>query len=270
MTYQMRRGLRLSTGLLGLFAVAALGGCGGGGVGTNPTTAVTKTYGEVPSGTLPTITYNAGADSFTVAGSSTADLTRAASSDLPGFQAYSNGSDYIWVSSSSRDATALFGSVDNGTGKIAGSRYQRISAGTVPTSGSASYTGNYGAVLVNSAGKTQKVIKGDASLTANFGTGSVGGSITNRQYYDTPNTATASGTLNNMTLSGAALDSGGNFSGGTASGGEFSVGADTTSGGGYAGLIGGANGSQISGGVKITHDNGTGGVTTETGAFIGN
>lgn len=274
MTYQMRRGLRLSTGLLGLFAVAALGGCGGGGVGTNPTTAVSNTYGIVPSGAAaPTITYNSN-DTFTVvSGSTTLTLQHlSTTADINGFKAYTDGSgNYLWASDASRDASAAFGSVDNGSGgKVAGTQYGRLADGTVPNAGSATFNGYYGAVVVDSSGVIQKVISGDAALAANFGSGgSVTGTISNRKYYNT-STSAPDGSLNDMTLSGATMDGAGNFTGGTASGGKYTSTADNTSGGTYEGLIGGTNGSQISGGVVITHDNGTGGITTETGAFIGN
>jgi hypothetical protein len=164
--------------------------------------------------------------------------------------------------------------IGSSTGSAAGfgqrAIYSRDSQSVLPTSGQGTFTGEYrgvigadGASFNGHAAGAQVAITGASSLTANFQTSRISGSITNRQ------TLLANGgtdmTFGDVTLADTAINGSGAFSG-TATGGAAT--GDTTSGGAYQGLIGGANGTGVAGALAMDHQ--IGGTTfTELGVFTG-
>lgn len=106
---------------------------------------------------------------------------------------------------------------------------------SMPTTGTASYTGSaVGAVDLTSTGAVY-TFGGTASLNANFGSNSITGGITGNQAYSTGNSSgnpTAAGTINDI-----------NLTGGTISGNAFSGTATASSTAGTAGNIAGSSGT---------------------------
>ncbi|MEL6682083.1 MAG: hypothetical protein AAFQ09_05495 [Pseudomonadota bacterium] len=131
---------------------------------------------------------------------------------------------------------------------------------SVPTSGSVEYTGSYvGSRFAereqdNVITFTGTRIFGDVSLTADFGdTSTISGVIRNRTGGDEDE-------WQDMTLELTAIEAGG-FAGTVSGGGRI---GDSTSDGAYAGLLTGADGSEIIGGLSILHERGD----IEAGIFV--
>lgn len=270
----------ITTALLsGVAGLAILGGCNDSGTTTitppvtmNPTNIWSSTIATVPSGTVrPDVTYNPVSDTYTVKNFNVtlATLSHDAAYDQGSFRAYTDGSgNWIWAAvSGSGDVNAAYGSVPDGAaGQVAGAQYTRSRADFVPASGTASYTGSYAGVFVNTDGTTvPTTTSGDATMNADFGAGTVTGAVTNRIYYNNGVNTAPSGTMSDLMLSGATLDSGGNFTGGTATGGGF-TGGGPTSGGSYEGVIGGTGGDEIAAGVVIYNSDMPG---PEIGGIVG-
>ncbi|MBV1868470.1 MAG: hypothetical protein KUG69_11285 [Marinosulfonomonas sp.] len=150
--------------------------------------------------------------------------------------------------------------------------YARVSGGTMPTTGSATFTGDYAGGM-GASNISAFIITGDVSLSADFGASTISGNITNRvggQNIVVPGASS----FEDVALGATAIGADGSFSGAT-TGGQFAdlsiVGAVTSNNGTYDGLIGGATGSEAAGAINllINYDNGgTVRNTTEVGVFI--
>jgi hypothetical protein len=275
------------TGSTGGTSGGSTGGGGSSGSSTTATTAQGYDAGLIPAGaTLPDkFTFDDKGDNdpsndeiiITNGSSTLATLTRTSLTDLGSFKSYSDSTNAVWADgSSSGDVGALLllvpaASGGGSTGQVAGVYFSRNSDGTIPNSGSASFSGSYAGFLsTGDASHLYDLVRGDASLSVDFGAGTVSGSITNREYFDstTDTTQPADGTLNDLTLSNGTFGSNGTYSG-DATGGEIS-GTDTTSNGGFVGLFGGDNGKETAGAVQIDHsENSTSSdAAVETGAFV--
>lgn len=189
--------------------------------------------------------------------------------------------DYYGVSGNSH-SVAMFGTSPSGrTGAgvayIASSGgqgiyFQRVGQTVLPTSGTATFNGDYIATV--DANSAILDISGDATLTADFAASTISGQITNRQdwYRNIVPLTRGGSTIDDVTLQETAITGTGTFAG-TATGGDFNQGTSTSisTSGSYAGVIGGATGDEVAGGLVIEHDN-TNALfdMTEIGAFVAN
>lgn len=127
--------------------------------------------------------------------------------------------------------------------------------GSVPGTGTATYTG--GAVGMASTNAAAGGFVGDSSLTANFGTGQVAGSITNIKVSaaNDVNHVNA-GTMNDITLTGATI-AGSNFTGGTTAAGAtagtyMNITGATGAAGSFGGQFAGPTANEAAGTFKLT------------------
>lgn len=262
----------------GIAAAMILAGCGGSSSngGSGNTTSVTPTSGNSGPDTVVIADAGGGNYDVTVNGVTTRYATSPAGEQtIGGFTRFSdvagapgvigyhdkNGQTYAGVSMTTASSPV---------NQYAGAEFGRSANSEIPTTGTATFTGNYVGLWVNDAdGSASFVFDGDVDMTANFGASTVTGTISDRDVYAANTGALNAGSLNDLVLSGTINGTGG-FSG-TATGGEASgVGTTTTSNGIIAGLFGGTNGSQVAGGLTIDHDAGGGFTFTEVGAFTGN
>lgn len=226
----------------------ALGACsssGGGGTLNGP--IVSQFHGDLPADL--TVTYDAVADEYTIeSGGETVVLTSGGAS-TPGFAAYEDNvasGYYIKETDSGSAFGAIIGSDDAGL-NLVGVHFGRLTETERPTEGTASYSGEYVAILADATdhGDEGRVL-GDAMLTADFGNMSIEGTISNR---------TIDGDeFADVILESTTIDDTAAFSG-TATGGRYAHGSNvgTTSNGSYVGLITGANGEDLVGGLRIDH-----------------
>lgn len=140
---------------------------------------------------------------------------------------------------------------------------------SLPTSGTANFSGQYLGYLSTSAGHvihpigaTTSFISGTATLDAEFATSSISGTISGRAHG--PNL------YNDITLSSTAIQADGTFSGVT-SGGEGVNPGDVTIDNGYSGMLIGSAASEVAGGIALTHKNTIfPGKNFENGVFVAN
>ena len=183
-------------------------------------------------------------------------------------------------SADSRNDYALRGETSSGSGEAflvnstengyeaAATFLNRLETPNLPTSGTASFSGDYSGVVFendNEDSVWKDIITGDATLDANFSDSTVSGSIINRDSDET-------GDRDNVTLSVSSISNGA-FSG-TASGGGGGDGGPGFSGanfvrgdGTYEGMFTGADASEVIGSINIpmTNDRYSG---FEMGIFI--
>ncbi len=159
-------------------------------------------------------------------------------------------------------------------------RYKRTNGSALPTLGTGTFIGGYRGVFGSSGGSVtgsgQVAIVGETRLIANFSGSNpnIGGKIINRKLQlanGTSVTPTTPKAFDSVTLTNVAIQSNGKFSG-NATGGAYTAGtgSDSTSLGGYQGLIGGTNGLWVAGSVNLTHTISGGttpGTYTELGVF---
>jgi len=276
-----------------LIAVAGLSACGGSttSVGPPPTTPIpggvagTAGGSTVPlteTGTVTVHNLNGGDTvEMTIGGTPITGLVRDTTYDKGVLKAFIQSEVEPVTSStlSNREAGhsgvsstgAMSASVMNtdsssieAGGILRGANYARVSAGTMPTTGTGTFTGSY-AGGAGSPTVSAFIVTGDVSLTANFG-GSIQGSITNR--VGQQNIAGAQHVFENITLNAATISGAGVYSGST-TGGEFTpLGAVASQSGTFSGLIGGATGTETAGAVNIQTTYGSGVILTEVGVFI--
>ncbi|SFR31910.1 hypothetical protein SAMN04488005_0207 [Yoonia tamlensis] len=126
-----------------------------------------------------------------------------------------------------------------------GAQLTRTGTTVIPATGSAAYSGTYGAIVVDgSRDLSPETVSGTATLTVNFAYDSVTGMITNRVFDGT--TAADDVTLNLTDLVDGAFV-------GSTSGGALNSGGLVAADGTYTGLIVGPNGEAIVGAVTISH-----------------
>ena len=160
-------------------------------------------------------------------------------------------------SADSRNDYALRGETSSGSGEAflvnstengyeaAATFLNRLETPNLPTSGTASFSGDYSGVYFANMEEDSvwmDNITGDATLDANFSDSTVSGSIINRDSVE-------SGDLDNVTLSASSISNGA-FSG-TASGGGDGDGNYVASDGTYEGMFTGAVGSEVIGSINI-------------------
>ena len=240
-------------------ALLAVAGC----ASTNPS-AVTRTIGPIPSTT--TANFDSSTNLLAVnIGGVNRTMVRYPALDANGFLAFLDSASgtvasYKATPSGAGDVAWVTSPTSTGSG-AAGVVFSRRSATVLPTTGTANYTGQYLAALANTNMDAVAQISGDAQLDANFGTGQVSGSVTNRtEVGGTPFTAA------DLTLAATSIADG-SFSG-TATGGAINGGGVVTPGT-YSGLLVGATGQEVVGGVELGHMLG-GTDLLEVGAFVAN
>lgn len=152
----------------------------------------------------------------------------------------------------------------------AGVNYGRSTPTSVPTTGSATYVGNYAGLLVFISDDSVPVaIDGTVTLNvADFPAATIAGSITDRDLF-----VSSTGVENPVDLADVALtgtiSADGTFSGTTTGGESLSGfgGPHTADAGTFEGIIGGATGSEVVGGLEINHRSAGALVFYEIGAF---
>ncbi|MEL6681562.1 MAG: hypothetical protein AAFQ09_02835 [Pseudomonadota bacterium] len=135
--------------------------------------------------------------------------------------------------------------------------------GTVPTSGSAIYTGDYLGFLARGAsttehGLTESQITGDVRLEAEFAGGTLGGQITNRQRFLSIDGSEAAYDLEDLTLAEVDIVGGVTDGFGATEGGKLSTSSAVPEAGDLSGnwqaAFGGDEGGVVFGSVEVDHD----------------
>ena len=162
----------------------------------------------------------------------------------------------------SSEGYLLRSETESGSGEVIivdnGSQLTRSGDTILPYRGTASYSGTYGAIVVDGVrDMNPETVSGSVTLEVDFSNQWVSGSITDRIFDSATNAS-------NVEFVGTDLTSG-TFSGVT-TGGDLNSGGLLASNGTYTGLIVGPNGEEVIGSVTIVH-NGTG-TFTEQGGFI--
>lgn len=257
-----------------LLIVAACGNSGGGTNATDPVT-VSSTVGTI--GNNPTTaTFDSTNDEIIVentSGSMVA-LATSASNNTGSFLGYRNNREDIIgfrAISGSGDSVALLVG-DEGLSGTLKDEFARLSDTALPVMGSAHYTGDYVAFVMDGSNTDiDLAITGDVSLMADFADMSVNGSITNRvgraaEGLSVENSIVAS----DLTFTAGTLDAEGAFSGQIDTSGIYTDGTGSYAPDGtYAGLISGADAGEVVGGVNIVWTEVGGTATrTESGVFI--
>ena len=256
---------------LGVAAATVVSACSGGnpwvddgGSGSDPDTTVP----EVLQGDLDSVTYDSTAQTLTVKGMTfdggpeTTVYTRNAALDRVGYEAYTSQN-----SSLDRHYTAYVKQMDGATASIVvaggqfgyyfgGSTYSRSGTYSAPASGQVTYIGNY-VGLTNSA-RTPSTdllvppagtdplniphqsgeVTGRVTITANFTSTSIEGSVTDRVLVD-------SGTpIDNLELQNGEIAADGTFSGSVTQGVTDTVGD-------YGGIFGGSGATTVAGTLYV-------------------
>jgi len=274
-----------------LMAVAGLSACGGSttSVGPTPTTPIAGNVLGTAGGATVTGTAHGVADgqpvAMTIGGTTISGLVRDTTYDKGVLKAFvqsefdpvtsSTFSNYDAGHSGVSSTGAMSASVMNtdfksteAGGILRGANYARVSGGTMPTTGTGTFTGDYAGGM-GASNVSAFIITGDVALSADFGASTISGSITNRvgkvNILGTPNN------FADVDLGSTAIGADGAFSG-TATGGEFvPFGTVTSNTSTYQGLIGGATGTEAAGAVNLLINYDAGGTirnTTEVGVFI--
>jgi hypothetical protein len=198
-------------------------------------------------------------------------------------RASANGSRTLFAISSGDPATeSSFAYVAGTSGLsqgLSGARISRAGTSTLPTSGTASYSGDYAGLAFQNYQTTTKGVfqevflltSGDVSLVTSFTSNRVDGKITNRQAFSTDGTRDSSWTAADIKINSATLTTNGDYRA-TLSGGGLSQLGDvtTTNNGQVAGIVGGINGQSTAGTLFLNHvmiSNNADFALTERGAF---
>jgi hypothetical protein len=146
--------------------------------------------------------------------------------------------------------------------------HSRIGSTNLPISGNATFTGTYAGVLNSPSGFTifyERVglIRGNATLTADFGAPTISGSITDR--IDSRGV-----TYGELDLTQSGIDPTDGSFGAPTSGGVSTQPGYTSAPGSYDGLIVGAQGQETVGGVTLQHQVNSSGLLpfVEMGGFV--
>ena len=214
--------------LAGSVAVSA---CSGGG--DTPTMAAPVGFsGKTETVWTPPVVTQASATSRTIARQSgstvqTWTAARKASFDTGDFIVFGGGSNnpLLFESDTAAGGRAELSMIVNDTGSSPAALGGKITTvgGTMPQTGTATYSGDYVGFITRSGpaanlGLTDTYVKGDVSLDANFAAQTVSGAITNRVRHLTATGAMLSGlTPGDVTLGQVNFDqnSGGRLSAGT-------------------------------------------------------
>ena len=254
----------------GIVAISALTACGPD-VASN-TVSVSPASGPFV-GDRFTVSKTAGGDIYVDFGGGGVTYPVTNPTDIPGFvrfadQAIGTDPNVVGYVVETADTVALVVGTNTAAPTptigiaYSGAAFARSTAAEVPTTGSATYSGNYAGLISDGAG-VASVMSGNVALSANFAGSTVSGAISNREETSRDGTRGSISSPKSLDLAGI-IGAAGNFSG-TATGGEFADGT-TTSGGQFVGMFGGDGGNEAVGAVTIEHQDG--GTYTEVGVFF--
>lgn len=238
-----------------------------------------------PAVDLAPVTQQIGSDFTELTFDSNGGLTGVSINGMPQILSQDSGGDHGVVKAFAGGSTVFaaigdtgdsyfYASATNGTVSAHGTvAYVRKNTTSMPTTGSASYTGDYAGFLRLDGAPTNNVtyrIRGDLNLSADFAANSVSGGISNRVFHVPGTNALAAGnTTADVTLAAAPIDANGAFTGATSGGIITNAATWTPPVGTYSGLISGATGNEVVGGLSIAHFSPGLGAFTEIGGFIG-
>lgn len=245
--------------ILTLPAIALLSACGGSGGGeTGPTVVsfdpVTVEHGD--DFRVETRTNGANRQVFLGGSSPSGVLTPNADKTQSVFQSFtsSSGARQLYEAESDLGTVSVFAIANTAGVAIAGATAESF-GGTVPTTGSASYSGEYVGFLTGS--DTQSVIVGTVNLDADFASSAIDGSITGRERFLTSNGEKA-GDMLDIDLGRHSLADGASNPGGIATGGALGRTTvyvpESPVAGSWNVALGGEDAAVAGGTVQITHD----------------
>ncbi len=264
--------------ILGAFALSACGLIDDDKMVSDPVVVQTAGLASAVVGEVPadvTMTYDEVADTITVAGSA-GTVVLNPTGVINGFQFY-QGYSGAWTNGVRRETNSGGGVVTlvtspdftsivpNTIFDMINGSVERTSDTTLPSADTADYAGDYVAIYTVS-GRDYSPMYGDANFAANFGEGTMSGSITNRGFEYIGGID-----IDDITLEAAQIEDG-VFSG-VASGGAInttfsSAQAGTVTGGEYTGMVVGPNGEELVGAVKLDHLTTGNAEYTEIGGFV--
>jgi len=235
-------------------AALALAGCG---TGTQTPLATTQSIGTLPSGLVAT-SAPSNVVVLTIDGTEVATFFDGGSFNGR-FRLHTSGDQRILRADapSGQGEVLVISSPTSDLG-LAGVQFRRDVETELPSGGSATYFGAYASFIVNSDLEFFGAVDGNFELTADFANASISGQITNR--------VGIGFTATDVVLAPTAITSAGAFSGAT-TGGSI-VGQTVSSGGNYSGLIVGNNGTDVVGGLVVSHQFGLDQLS-EIGGFAG-
>jgi hypothetical protein len=174
-----------------------------------------------------------------------------------------------------KSTSAFIVGTSNLSQELAGSRIIRAGTSTLPTGGTASYSGDYAGIAFEQYSTPSQaayaLTSGDVSLITSFTNNTVTGKITNRQAFSTDGTRDTNWSAASIGINLATLTTNGDYQATLSGGGLSQVGdATTTNNGQVNGIIGGTNGQSTAGTLFLNHSmTGSNGnfALTERGAF---
>lgn len=238
----------------------ALAGCAGGSGAGDPTYGPAGLF--VGNGPPVSVTYD---DETLTISDGTDDVTLERAPDVAqlarfrGYFATNQATGVVATTQSGEGAVWVMWWGEKG---LVGTHHARLGDTQLPTGGSASYSGEYAAVLTTSENTLfGPVLRGDVTLDANFADNTISGLITERRAVSSivnlEDTELRPGTIGNGAFSGET-------SGGRALDAPFIV---SVGDGTYEGLFTGPDGEEAVGSVVIPHVF-SGQAVTERGAFV--
>lgn len=192
--------------------------------------------------------YDESADTILVsAPGGSATLMREVSIERNDIRIYENGGVITALAISNSGAGSAF--LVTGIPELSGTLVSRIEDTEMPTSGTASFSGDYTGFLVNPVDHTLAAFfSGQANLEANFGDMTIDGIINDRiMFGPIPET-----TSDDVELSKTVITGTGSFVG-VATGGAVRFPGASSSPGLYSGLIVGSDGQEVVGDLLIPH-----------------
>ncbi len=248
--------LSMTAGLSAL----ALAGCAGGSGAGDPTYGPAGLF--VGNGPPVSVTYDD--DTLTIS-DGTDDVTLERAPDVAqlarfrGYFATNQATGVVATTQSGEGAVWIMSWREKG---LEGTYHTRLGDTQLPTGGSASYSGEYAAILTTTVNTVYgPVLRGDVTLDANFADNTISGLITERRavngIVNLEDTELRPGMIGNGAFSGET-------SGGRALGTPFIT---RVGDGSYQGLFTGPDGEEAVGSVVIPHMFGSAQMT-ERGAFV--
>lgn len=257
--------------MIALTGCVALSACGGGGTTVQQKTPMFTPVAAHQGSAQGELELNAAGDRIKVdIDGATATLTAgsiASAGTFTGGEQTDSERVYAYISETNNSRAGVAHIRNGADPQNLSAQFARITKIEAPTSGSATVSGDYVGILTannNAIGR----MTGDARLTASFGSQTVRGRITNREYGNLRTGNVSTGVMvNDIQLEETSFNKNGRFIG-DISGGAFSTATlnGTATGGGFAGLIAGRDGDEIVGGVQVTSTYG-GTDFIEQGAF---
>lgn len=248
--------------VIGMAFAGLLAGCGGGSSEQGVTFSASSAK-MGPSNVSASHNGSNGAYDFAANGSNLNELYYKDSytARRSVFIAYKNDdfTQFAYGKAGNYGLASVAASDNHSSNNFAGATFSRTGTSSLPSSGTASYNGEYTGFMMSGSTASSGMdylVRGTLALNADFANDRVSGTITNRTT-DTPNYASTGPNLSNVTLSQTSIGSDGQFVGSANASGLSS----TT----FAGAFAGPNAAEVVGGLSGQHSNGK----LEVGAFFG-